>query len=52
MRIKYMDLIPFCKGIMISRPVATSAADITGAGVITVFYDWFNGILQTVSPIV
>lgn len=32
--------------------VAVTAADLTGAGVITVFYDWFNGILQVVSPIV
>lgn len=32
--------------------VAVTAADMTGAGVITVFYDWFNGILQVVSPIV
>lgn len=32
--------------------VAVTAADLTGAGVITVFYDGFNGILQTVSPIV
>ena len=32
--------------------VAVTAADLTGAGVITVFYDWFNGILQVVSPII
>lgn len=32
--------------------VAVTAADITGSGVITVFYDFFNGILQAVSPIV
>lgn len=32
--------------------VAVTAADLTGAGVITVFYDWFNGILQTTSPII
>ncbi len=32
--------------------VAVTAADLTGAGVITVFLDWFNGILQTVSPII
>jgi len=32
--------------------VAVTAADLTGAGVITVFYDWFNGILQAVSPII
>ena len=32
--------------------VAVTAADLAGAGVLTVFYDFFNGILQTVSPIV
>lgn len=32
--------------------VAVTAADLTGAGVITVFHDFFNGILQTVSPII
>ena len=32
--------------------VAVTAADLTGAGVITVFYDGINGILQTVSPII
>ena len=32
--------------------VAVTAADVTGAGIITIFYDFFNGILQTVSPIV
>lgn len=32
--------------------VAVTAADLTGAGVVTVFYDWFNGLLQTTSPIV
>lgn len=31
--------------------VAVTAADLAGAGIITVFYDWFNGILQAVSPI-
>lgn len=30
---------------------AVTAADLTGAGVIEVFYDWFNGTLQAVSPI-
>lgn len=30
---------------------AVTAADLTGAGVIEVFYDWFNGVLQVVSPI-
>lgn len=29
-----------------------TAADITGTGVITVFYDWFSGTLQLVSPLV
>lgn len=28
-----------------------TAADLTGAGVITVFYDWYNGIVQLVSPL-
>ena len=32
--------------------VAVTAADLTGAGIITLFFDWFNGILQVVSPIV
>lgn len=32
--------------------VAVTAADLTGTGIITVFYDFFNGILQAVSPIV
>ncbi len=32
--------------------VSVTAADITGTGVITVFYDWYNGILQTTSPII
>lgn len=32
--------------------VAVTAADLTGAGVISVFYDWFDGILQVMSPIV
>ena len=27
-----------------------TAADLTGAGVITVFYDWYNGLLQLISP--
>lgn len=30
---------------------AVTAADLTGAGIIEVFYDWFNGTLQAVSPI-
>lgn len=32
--------------------VAVTAADLTETGVLTVFYDWFNGVLQTTSPIV
>jgi hypothetical protein len=32
--------------------VAITAADLTAAGVITVFYDWFDGTLQIMSPIV
>ena len=32
--------------------VAVTAADLTGAGVILVWYDFFNGILQAVSPII
>lgn len=28
-----------------------TAADITGTGIITVFYDYFNGILQLASPL-
>ena len=27
-----------------------TAADLTGAGVITVFLDWYNGTLQLISP--
>lgn len=27
-----------------------TAADLTGTGIITVFYDFFNGILQLISP--
>ena len=27
-----------------------TAADLTGVGVITVFYDWYSGILQLISP--
>ena len=29
-----------------------TAADLTGTGVITVFYDWYSGLLQIVSPTV
>jgi len=32
--------------------VAITAADLTEAGVIVVFYDYFNGIFQLMSPIV
>ena len=32
--------------------IAVTAADLTGAGVILVFYDFFNGVLQVMSPIV
>ncbi len=28
-----------------------TAADLAGTGIITVFYDWYNGILQLVSPL-
>ena len=27
-----------------------TAADLTGTGVITMFYDWYNGQLQLISP--
>lgn len=30
---------------------AVTAADLAGTGVITVFHDWYNGILQLVSPL-
>lgn len=30
---------------------AVTAADLTGTGIITVFYDWYNGVLQLVSPL-
>lgn len=32
--------------------VTITAADLTAAGIITVFYDWFAGILQVMTPIV
>lgn len=32
--------------------VAVTAADLTGTGIVQVFYDWFNGILQCTSPII
>lgn len=28
-----------------------TAADLAGTGVITIFHDWYNGILQLVSPL-
>jgi hypothetical protein len=28
-----------------------TAADLTGTGVVTIFYDWYNGILQLTSPL-
>lgn len=31
---------------------AVTAADLTGAGIVTVFYNWYDGTLQVVSPIV
>lgn len=27
-----------------------TVADLTGTGIITMFYDWYNGILQLISP--
>ena len=30
---------------------AVTAADITGTGIITVFFDFYNGVLQVVSPL-
>ena len=27
-----------------------TAADLTGVGVITIFYDWYSGLLQLISP--
>ena len=27
-----------------------TAADLTGTGIITIFYDWYAGILQLISP--
>lgn len=32
--------------------VSVTAADLTGAGIVQVFYDWYNGILQVTSPII
>ena len=28
-----------------------TAADLAGTGIITIFYDWYSGILQLVSPL-
>ena len=28
-----------------------TAADLTGAGIITIFYDWYNGYCQLISPV-
>ena len=28
-----------------------TAADLEGTGIVTIFYDWYNGILQLVSPL-
>jgi hypothetical protein len=30
---------------------SVTAADLAGTGIITIFYDWYNGILQLVSPL-
>ena len=30
---------------------SVTAADLTGTGIITVFHDWYNGLLQVVSPL-
>lgn len=30
---------------------AVTVADVAGTGIITIFYDWYNGILQAVSPL-
>lgn len=30
---------------------SVTAADLTGTGIITIFYDWYNGVLQLVSPL-
>lgn len=31
---------------------AVTAADMAGVGIVQVFYDWYNGILQLTSPII
>ena len=28
-----------------------TAADLTGTGIATLFYDWYNGVLQLISPV-
>lgn len=30
---------------------SVTAADLTGTGIITVFYDWYNGVLTLTSPL-
>lgn len=30
---------------------SVTAADLAGTGIITIFYDWYNGLLQIVSPL-
>lgn len=30
---------------------SVTAADLTGTGIITVFYDWYNGLLTLTSPL-
>lgn len=32
--------------------VAVTAADLTGTGILQVFYNWYNGVLQVTSPII
>ena len=29
---------------------SVTAADLSGTGIVTIFYDWYNGILQIISP--
>ena len=30
---------------------AVTVADLAGTGIITIFYDWYNGVLQATSPL-
>ena len=30
---------------------SVTVADLAGTGIVTIFYDWYNGILQLVSPL-